>query len=233
MSSREGDVDGIMRTYPKPIVVEPGRGNATACVVMLHGLGDSGDGWASAASQIKTPANTRWIFPTAKSIPVTLNAGMRMNAWFDLNALDADSIVDDEAMILESAAYVHALVRQQMAKGIPSEKIVIGGFSQGGVIALTAVLRSELKLAGCLALSTYLPLREQYPAKFGPYAKEVPIWQGHGTRDMVLKYDYGKMSNGVLKANGIKADFKTYAGMQHSACAEEFDDIADFLASVL
>ena len=156
-----------------------------------------------------------------------------MTAWFDLNALDAESIIDDETMINESVRYVEALVRQEMAKGVASDKIVIGGFSQGGVVALTAVLRSELKLAGCLALSTYLPLRDQYPAKFGPYAKDVPILQGHGTNDMVLRYDYGKMSNDVLTSNGVKADFKTYTGMAHSACAEEFDDVADFLESVL
>ena len=224
----------IAAEYPKPIVVEPREsGGATRTVVMLHGLGDTGAGWASAAQQVRAPANTRWIFPTARTVPVTLNGGARMTAWFDLNALDAESIIDDETMINESVRYVEALVRQEMAKGVASDKIVIGGFSQGGVVALTAVLRSELKLAGCLALSTYLPLRDQYPAKFGPYAKDVPILQGHGTNDMVLRYDYGKMSNDVLTSNGVKADFKTYTGMAHSACAEEFDDVADFLESVL
>ena len=236
-SSSASEDDGgvaMMAEYPKPIVVEPREsGGATRTVVMLHGLGDTGAGWASAAQQIRAPANTRWIFPTARTVPVTLNGGARMTAWFDLNALDAESIIDDETMINESVRYVEALVRQEMAKGVASDKIVIGGFSQGGVVALTAVLRSELKLAGCLALSTYLPLRDQYPAKFGPYAKDVPILQGHGTNDMVLRYDYGKMSNDVLTSNGVKADFKTYTGMAHSACAEEFDDVADFLESVL
>lgn len=233
-SEDDGGVATMMAEYPKPIVVEPREsGGATRTVVMLHGLGDTGAGWASAAQQIRAPANTRWIFPTARTVPVTLNGGARMTAWFDLNALDAESIIDDETMINESVRYVEALVRQEMAKGVASDKIVIGGFSQGGVVALTAVLRSELKLAGCLALSTYLPLRDQYPAKFGPYAKDVPILQGHGTNDMVLRYDYGKMSNDVLTSNGVKADFKTYTGMAHSACAEEFDDVADFLESVL
>lgn len=156
-----------------------------------------------------------------------------MNAWFDLNALDEASIVDDEAMIKESVAYVEALIRREIARGIRGDKIVIGGFSQGGVIALTAVLRSQIKLAGCLALSTYLPLRSQYPAKFGPFAKQIKFMQAHGTRDMVLNYEYGLKSNEFLKSQGINADFKTYNGMAHSACAEEFDDVADFLADVL
>ena len=175
----------------------------------------------------------RWIFPTAKTVPVTLNGGMRMTAWFDLNALDESSIVDDRGMIEESARYVDALVREQMEKGIPSEKIIVAGFSQGGAIALTASLRSEVKLGGCMALSTYLPLRGDYPEKFGPHARGLKILQGHGTHDMVLQYTYGQKSYELLKEKGIDVEFKTYAGMAHSACAEEFDDIADFLASTL
>ncbi len=223
-------------SYPTPIVVEPRDGSvATSACIMLHGLGDTGRGWAGAATQIAPPRHekVRWIFPTAKTVPVTLNGGMRMTAWFDLNALDESSIVDDRGMIEESARYVDALVREQMEKGIPSEKIIIAGFSQGGAIALTASLRSEVKLGGCVALSTYLPLRGDYPEKFGPHARGLKILQGHGTHDMVLQYTYGQKSYELLKEKGIDVEFKTYAGMAHSACAEEFDDIADFLASTL
>ena len=223
-------------SYPTPIVVEPRDGSvATSACIMLHGLGDTGRGWAGAATQIATPRHekVRWIFPTAKTVPVTLNGGMRMTAWFDLNALDESSIVDDRGMIEESARYVDALVREQMEKGIPSEKIIVAGFSQGGAIALTASLRSEVKLGGCMALSTYLPLRGDYPEKFGPHARGLKILQGHGTHDMVLQYTYGQKSYELLKEKGIDVEFKTYAGMAHSACAEEFDDIADFLASTL
>lgn len=223
-------------SYPTPIVVEPRDGSvATSACIMLHGLGDTGRGWAGAATQIATPRHekVRWIFPTAKTVPVTLNGGMRMTAWFDLNALDESSIVDDRGMIEESARYVDGLVREQMEKGIPSEKIIVAGFSQGGAIALTASLRSEVKLGGCMALSTYLPLRGDYPEKFGPHARGLKILQGHGTHDMVLQYTYGQKSYELLKEKGIDVEFKTYAGMAHSACAEEFDDIADFLASTL
>jgi predicted esterase len=223
-------------SYPSPIVVEPRDGSvATSACIMLHGLGDTGRGWAGAATQIATPRHekVRWIFPTAKTVPVTLNGGMRMTAWFDLNALDESSIVDDRGMIEESARYVDALVREQMEKGIPSEKIIVAGFSQGGAIALTASLRSEVKLGGCMALSTYLPLRGDYPEKFGPHARGLKILQGHGTHDMVLQYTYGQKSYELLKEKGMDVEFKTYAGMAHSACAEEFDDIADFLASTL
>jgi len=228
-----GAADGA---YPAPIVVEPRDGARADCAfIMLHGLGDTGHGWAGASTQIETPrgANVRWVFPTAKTVPVTLNMGMRMTAWFDLNALDEASVVDDRAMIMESVAYVDSLVKAQIESGIPSEKIIIGGFSQGGVIALTAALRSEVKLAGCVALSTYLPLRGDYPGAFGPHAKTMPFLQGHGTNDMVLQYSYGERSFEFMKTNGVNVDFKTYVGMAHSACAEEFDDIKDFLASAL
>ena len=234
VGTRVGAMDASL--YPTPIVVEPRDGSvATSACIMLHGLGDTGRGWAGAATQIATPRHekVRWIFPTAKTVPVTLNGGMRMTAWFDLNALDESSIVDDRGMIEESARYVDALVREQMEKGIPSEKIIVAGFSQGGAIALTASLRSEVKLGGCMALSTYLPLRGDYPEKFGPHARGLKILQGHGTHDMVLQYTYGQKSYELLKEKGIDVEFKTYAGMAHSACAEEFDDIADFLASTL
>lgn len=222
--------------YPAPIVVEPRGGARADCAfIMLHGLGDTGHGWAGASTQIETPrgSNVRWVFPTAKTVPVTLNMGMRMTAWFDLNALDEASIVDDKTMIMESVAYVDSLIKKQIESGIPSEKIIIGGFSQGGVIALTAALRSEVKLAGCVALSTYLPLRGDYPDAFGPHAKTMPFLQGHGTNDMVLQYAYGERSFEFMKTNGVNVDFKTYVGMAHSACAEEFDDVKDFLASAL
>lgn len=224
-----------MASYPAPIVVEPRGGDANAAMILLHGLGDTGRGWAGAARQIPTPAgvHVRWVFPTAKTMPVTLNGGMRMTAWFDLNALDERSIVDDRGEIDASVEYLNALVREQMDKGIPSEKIMIGGFSQGGAIALTAALRSEVKLAGCVAMSTYLPLRADYPDRFGAHAKSLKIFQAHGTSDMVLQYSYGKMSAELMQAAGVDVDFKTYNGMAHSACAEEFDDVADFLKARL
>jgi lysophospholipase-2 len=224
-----------MASYPAPIVVEPGGGDANAAMILLHGLGDTGRGWAGAAQQIPAPAgaNVRWVFPTAKTMPVTLNGGMRMTAWFDLNALDERSIVDDRGEIDASVEYLNALVREQMDKGIPSDRILIGGFSQGGAIALTAALRSEVKLAGCVAMSTYLPLRADYPDRFGAHARSLKILQAHGTSDMVLQYSYGKMSAELMQAAGVDVDFKTYNGMAHSACAEEFDDVADFLKARL
>ena len=234
-SSSSVDDARAMASYPAPIVVEPRGGDANAAMILLHGLGDTGRGWAGAARQIPTPAgaHVRWVFPTAKTMPVTLNGGMRMTAWFDLNALDERSIVDDRGEIDASVEYLNALVREQMDKGIPSEKIMIGGFSQGGAIALTAALRSEVKLAGCVAMSTYLPLRADYPDRFGAHAKSLKIFQAHGTSDMVLQYSYGKMSAELMQAAGVDVDFKTYNGMAHSACAEEFDDVADFLKARL
>ena len=174
----------------------------------------------------------KWIFPTAPTIPITLNGGMRMTGWYDINDLSIEGIIDDREQTLASAAYVASLVDEAIAEGVPSERILIGGFSQGGVIALTAALRSEKKLAGCAALSTYLALRDDYPDALSAHAKSLPIFLAHGTADQVLRYEYGEMTAAKLTDMGFEnVDFKTYPGMAHSACMEELQHLARFIAS--
>ena len=121
-----------------------------------------------------------------------------MTGWYDINDLHIDTIVDDRAQTLASADYVASLVQSEIDEGIPAEKIIVGGFSQGGVVALAASLRSKHKLAGCAALSTYLAMRDDYPDVLGPHAKEIPVFLAHGTADMVLNYEYGTMTAAKL-----------------------------------
>mmetsp|Transcript_25870 Transcript_25870/g.63676 ORF Transcript_25870/g.63676 Transcript_25870/m.63676 type:complete len:309 (-) Transcript_25870:116-1042(-) len=220
--------------YPKPIVVNPPEGGkATAVCIFLHGLGDTGHGWADVAQQMPFEG-VKWIFPTAPTIPVTLNGGMAMTGWYDINDLSIERIVDDREMTLASAAYVASLVDDAIAQGVPAERIIVGGFSQGGVVALTVMLRSPVKLGGCAALSTYLALRDDYPAALGPHALDTPLFLAHGTADQVLRYEYGQLTASKLDTMGMKnVDFRTYPGMGHSACQEEFQHLASFISSRL
>ena len=128
-------------TYPKPIVVPPPEGGATTAVcIFLHGLGDTGHGWADVASSMPFEG-VKWIFPTAPTIPITLNGGMRMTGWYDINDLSIDNIKDDRAQTLASTEYVQGLIKAEIDGGVNADRIVVGGFSQGGVIALQTALR--------------------------------------------------------------------------------------------
>ena len=222
-------------TYPKPIVVPPPEGGATTAVcIFLHGLGDTGHGWADVASSMPFEG-VKWIFPTAPTIPITLNGGMRMTGWYDINDLSIDNIKDDRAQTLASTEYVQGLIKAEIDRGVNADRIVVGGFSQGGVIALQTALRFPERLAGAVGMSTYLALREDFPDAMSVHAKDLPVFLAHGTADAVLQYDYGVMSR-ELMTGGLgmtKVDFQTYQGMGHSACQEELQHLAKFIANVL
>ena len=138
-----------------------------------------------------------------------------MPSWFDLYGLDKNAR-EDETGIEQAMQRVERIVD---ASNVAPERIVLAGFSQGGAIALTTVLRSEKKFAGCIALSTWLPLRQSYPDKFGPHACETPIFYGHGRDDPLVRFTFGKAANDLLKGWGVKTTFEAYEGMGHSACA--------------
>lgn len=213
--------------YPEPVVVEP-RKSHTASIVWLHGLGDSGHGWASISAQVQMPW-VRYVFPTAPNRPITINQGMSMPGWFDLADL-GDNFVDDREGLMESIRFVKEIVDQEVSKGIPRERIVVGGFSQGGAVALQA-LRS-FPVGGIVALSSWLPLVGEKPYAI-PENQDVPILFCHGDSDEVVNFHVGEGSAEKLHADGLKVDFKAFPGMAHEACLEEIVDIKNFLVNTL
>ncbi|GAB0098595.1 acyl-protein thioesterase 1 [Sergentomyia squamirostris] len=198
----------------------------TATLIFLHGLGDTGHGWATAMAGIRTP-NMKVICPTAPTMPVTLNAGFRMPSWFDLKTLDASGPQDEEG-ILSATVNVHKLIATEIKEGISANRIILGGFSQGGALALYAALTYPEPLAGVIALSSWLPLHKNFPAA-RKCPDTVPIFQGHGDCDPVVPYKYGQLTSTVLKTFMAKTIFTTYRGMTHSSTEEELDDLKKFV----
>ena len=231
MSSKVGGSESFTEySRPPPFVVETGR-RCDKAILFLHGLGDTGRGWSDIPNQssLGEIENVRWVFPNAPVIPITLNGGMAMPGWFDMNALERDHLIDDKETIEKASRYVDSLIEEQMDKGIPAKNIVVGGFSQGGAIALTHAMKSEHEIGGYVGLSTYLPMADSYSK--GENGKSgVKVFQAHGTADPVLRFDYGTSSSEKLKALGMDVQFESYGGMAHSACAEELDDLKDFLS---
>lgn len=175
---------------------------------------------------------TKFVFPNAPNIPITVNMGMRMPGWYDIADFgDLANRSDDEAGVLRSQKVFHTLIEDEIKNGIPTERIVLGGFSQGGAMSLMAGITSPTKLGGIFGLSCYLLLqgkiRELVPAD-SPNQK-TPIFMGHGDADPVVKHQWGNMTANKLKEWGWDVDFRTYRGLPHSAAPQEIDDLAQYL----
>lgn len=217
-------------SQPAPVVIEP-SGSHKATLIFLHGLGDTGHGWSDVMGGELNLEHVKYICPTATSIPVTVNMGMRMPAWYDITSISENADEDDTG-IKKSSAYVHTLIEEEESKGIPSEKIFIGGFSQGGAIALYAGLSYKNKLGGIIAMSCYLPLRNEFPALVTAN-RDTPLIQCHGSMDPVVPYRFGQVSSILINGFNPSIQFRTYTGLAHSACPEEFRDIKKFLTQNL
>jgi len=201
--------------------------NPTASVIWLHGLGASGHDFEPVVPELGLPADAavRFIFPHAPNLPVTINGGMRMPAWYDIKAMDIDRIVDTEQLMASSDA-VARLVDQEIARGVKSEKIIIAGFSQGGAVAYELGLSYPKRLAGIIALSTYFATAET--VKVAEANKGIPINVYHGTRDPMVPESLGRMSVEKLKELGFSPSYQTFP-MEHSVCLEEVQDIGGFI----
>jgi len=217
-------------TEEPAVVIATGAGEPQGSVIWLHGLGADGHDFEPIVPELRLPENLglRFVFPHAPVRPVTLNGGMSMRAWFDILTLDRGG-PQDEAGIRASAAMLDHLIARERERGVPANKIVVAGFSQGGAIALHAGLRSAEKLAGVMALSTYLPLRGSFQDEVT--TSDLPIFMAHGVLDPVLPMMLGRDSADLLIANGFNVEWHDYP-MAHSVCAEEINDIRIWLLSL-
>jgi len=201
-----------------------------AAVIWLHGLGADGHDFEPIVPELSLPktATVRFVFPHAPIQPVTINGGMRMRAWYDVTGDGRQ----DAGGIRASQARIEALIGRERARGIPSRAIVLAGFSQGGAIALQTALRHPERLAGVLALSTYLPLPDTVEREANPANRDVPVFMAHGRQDPVIPLAWATRSRDALAALGYAVEWHDYP-MPHSVCAEEIGDIARWLAAVL
>ncbi|MBL4765649.1 MAG: carboxylesterase [Colwellia sp.] len=214
------------------ITIEP-KTTATACVIWLHGLGDSGAGFAPVVPLLNLPHGhaIRFVFPHAPEQAVTINNGFKMPAWYDIRNDDLHNRADMDGVI-QSEALVRALIQEQIDNGILASNIVIAGFSQGGVMSLFTGLRFEQTLAGIMALSCYLPIKDQLPAQLSAANKNTPILQHHGELDDVVLMSAGKMANELMETEGYNTQWKTYL-MAHSVLPQQLGDIGTWLTECL
>ena len=210
--------------------------NPQGSVIWLHGLGADGHDFEPLVPELGLDGqlNLRFVFPHAPVRPVTINGGMSMRAWFDILSLERGGL-QDEAGIRASGSQLEVLIDRELDRGIPHEKIVLAGFSQGGAIALHTGLRHPQRLAGLMALSTYLPLQDSFDREVAndtnAQPRELPIFMAHGTLDPMLPLALGQHSQQTLENAGYEVEWHDYP-MAHAVCAEEIADIRNWLLSV-
>ncbi|HEY3067250.1 MAG TPA: alpha/beta hydrolase [Methylomirabilota bacterium] len=204
-----------------------------ATVIWLHGLGADGYDFVPVVEELGLPEtlHLRFVFPHAPMQAVTINQGMVMRAWYDVTG-DVRDRVGDERGVRASQARIEALVDAEKARGVADGAIVLAGFSQGGAIALHTGLRHRERLAGIMALSTYLPVAHTLEAEAAAANRDVPVFMAHGTYDTVIAIARARESRDTLRAAGYQVDWREYP-MAHAVSAEEIMDVATWLAAVL
>lgn len=214
----------------KFIEVETGA-NPVASVIWLHGLGANGHDFEPIVPELKLPANlpVRFIFPHAPEIPVTINGGYIMPAWYDILEMDVERKVD-EAQLVASAESVRHLIDREVERGIPGSKIVIAGFSQGGAVAYHCALTYQQPLAGLLALSTYLATNNSIQTSVAN--QSLPIQIMHGTLDPVVPVSLGRKAADLLVERGYSVKYRDYP-IEHNVSLPEINDISQWLQTVL
>ncbi len=221
-------------TTPNPpllpcIEIETGAAPRHA-VIWLHGLGADGHDFEPIVDELDLEGlpPIRFVFPHAPMRPVTINGGFVMRAWYDIVSADFSQRREDPAGVRESAQQLEALVGRERARGVDDADLILAGFSQGGAIALHAGLRHPARLAGIMALSTYLPLADTLAAEAHGANRRVPVFQAHGLHDGVIPHDFGRQSGALLDSLGYPLEWHSYA-MDHGLCLEELHHIETWL----
>lgn len=205
---------------------------ASAIMIFLHGLGDNGAGWAYGFNEIKNK-NVKYIFPNAPSIPVTINGGYSMPAWYDLKSLDRTH-EDKDGIMLAAKSLREFITNQLNETGLCSSQVFLGGFSMGGALALYTALTNEEPLGGVIALSCYLPLSKLFENSTEGHSlttQKCEIFQAHGDSDAVVTLSYGQRTHDILQLGRNEMPksqhptFKVYPGMGHESCPQEMEDI--------
>jgi len=201
-------------------------------VVWLHGLGADGHDFEPIVPELvrKDWPAIRFVFPHAPVRPVTINGGMRMRAWYDILGQEIANR-QDEGGIRASIGLVDQIIERETLRGVPSERIFLAGFSQGGAITLAGGTRHPKRLAGLIALSTYLPLADRSQPELAAANRKTPIWMGHGTLDPVIPHALGQMSCDWLRRAGYEVELHSYP-MPHSVSPEEIRDLSDWLGAL-
>jgi phospholipase/carboxylesterase len=214
---------------PDTVEVTTGE-NPRGSVIWLHGLGADGHDFEPIVPELRLPEglSLRFVFPHAPVQPVTINGGMAMRSWYDILSLDSDGRADRDG-VLKSSALLEDLIAREIERGIEPTKIVLAGFSQGGAVAIHTALLTEHRIAGLMALSTYMALPED--AENAVSRKDLPIFMAHGSFDPVLKMDWGRASADKLGENGYTVDWHEYP-MAHAVCPQEIADISQWLTSI-
>lgn len=204
-----------------------------ASIIWLHGLGADGHDFTNIVSELKLPEQLaiRFVFPHAPVRPVTINGGYPMRAWYDIIS-DNFNMREDEAGVRASQAEIARLIKNESNLGIPASRILLGGFSQGGAMALHTGLRYPESLGGILALSAYLPFMPVFAKEMNPANQHTPIFMAHGAEDPLLPLQWGQTSAEFLKKHNHAVEFHTYQ-MPHSVCMEEIGDISKWLQQQL
>ncbi|MGE3318331.1 MAG: alpha/beta hydrolase [Candidatus Berkiella sp.] len=213
-------------------IIEP-KNPADACVIWLHGLGADGHDFVDAVPSLglENSHSIRFIFPHAPMMPITMNGGMVMPAWYDIGAIDLRA-AQDEAGIKNSEQAIWALIDEQLKQGVKSERIILAGFSQGGAVALHTALRYPKPLAGAIVLSSYLPLHDLLAKEKHSANEKLKIFMAHGFMDSVVSYWIGQQSCTHLQTAGFIVDWHSYP-MAHTVSLSELHDIGAWIKNAL
>jgi phospholipase/carboxylesterase len=222
------------QTFENIVVSPPAHIQPKSSIIWLHGLGADGHDFVPIVKELQLPEalGVRFVFPHAPVRPVTLKGGAQMPAWFDICDLRFEGHNPDEEGLAKAHQKLTTLIEQETALGIPSDKIILAGFSQGGALALYSGLHYQGKLGGVIALSTYFPTAKVNLALLTPSRNTLPIFMAHGTFDPVVPLRHGKKSREQLSELGLSIDWRTYA-MMHTVCAKEVRDISVWLREII